>query len=44
MQFIALGMHGGTVYILDHQGNNIRSKELELVSGQARPKLAACRA
>lgn len=29
-KFIALGMHGGTVYILDHQGNNIRSKELEL--------------
>lgn len=29
-KFIALGMHGGMVYILDHQGNNIRSKELEL--------------
>lgn len=29
-KFIALGMHGGMVYILDHQGNNIRSKELQL--------------
>lgn len=29
-KFIALGMHSGLVYILDHQGNNIRNKELQL--------------
>uniref|UniRef100_A0A224Z3G9 Vacuolar protein-sorting protein n=1 Tax=Rhipicephalus zambeziensis TaxID=60191 RepID=A0A224Z3G9_9ACAR len=29
-KFIALGMHSGVVYILDHQGNNIRNKELQL--------------
>ncbi|XP_049517182.1 vacuolar protein sorting-associated protein 41 homolog isoform X2 [Dermacentor silvarum] len=31
-KFIALGMHSGVVYILDHQGNNIRNKELQLHS------------
>lgn len=29
-KFIALGTHNGFVYILDHHGNNIRSKELAL--------------
>lgn len=31
-KFLALGMHSGVIHILDHQGNNIRNKELQLHS------------
>ena len=32
IQFLALGTHWGVIYILDHCGNNISSRELPAVS------------
>ena len=40
-QFFAVGTHWGTIHILDHCGNNIRSKELPAVTifiGQKKKK------
>ena len=41
-QFLALGTHWGMIHILDHSGNNIRSKELPAVSIQL-PKVELCK-
>ena len=32
VQFLALGTHWGMIYILDHCGNNIISREIPAVS------------
>ena len=30
MQFLVLGSHWGTVYVLDHQGNAVRGKDMAI--------------